>query len=191
MKHGEKFEQKRRELLKAVIKLSAEHDIADMPVRQICTELDISIGSFYHYFEDKNDLLMQVFYTIEDYIHSQCDAELTDDWQHNLRLIVDAFAEYNRLSGVNMVFIVQGQEAAGTEYAKSMDKYSLQTVTDRFDSGLLQGQIAPRYSSRQLTRMLFAIVRGVIMDWARNDGNSDLHSMVNMALEIFLAGISA
>ncbi len=190
MKQNEKFETRRQDLLQSIIRLGKDNDLLDMSIRQFCEELNISIGSFYHYFKDKNDMLMQVFYSIEDFVRFECSGRLTDDWKHNLALVSKAFIEYNRRSGPKMVFLVQGPETASTDYSKAKDKYTLVTVRAQFEQAIANGDISSEYNPQELTQMFFAVIRGIIHDWAKNGGREDIYVMGRLAFNVFIAGIT-
>ena len=48
---------KRRQIIASTIKLLRKTGFEKVSVRAICQNADISIGTFYHYFRDKDDLL--------------------------------------------------------------------------------------------------------------------------------------
>ena len=190
MKQNEKFEARRQELLQSVISLSKDYDLINLSIRQLCESLNISIGSFYHYFKDKNDMLMQVLYTIEDFVKNECAGRFEDSWRHNLGIISKAFIEYNRRSGPQMVFLAQSPETADTDYAKSKDKYTLVTVKTQFEKAISEGEISDKYNPEELTQLFFAVIRGIIYNWAKNGGSEDIYIMGRMAFDVFISGIT-
>ena len=190
MNQGYKFENRRDELLQHIIKLGAERDLLNMSIRQFCEELGISIGSFYHYFKDKNDMLMQVLYTIEDFVHDECEGKFEDSWLHNVGIVSKAFIEYNRRSGPKMVFLAQSPETASSDYGKSKDKYTLLTVKAQFEKAIADGDISSEYNPEQLTQLFFAIIRGIIYNWAKNGGQDDIYKMGRLAFDIFISGVT-
>ena len=190
MKQNEKFEARRQDLLQSVISLSKDYDLINLSIRQLCESLNISIGSFYHYFKDKNDMLMQVLYTIEDFVKNECEGRFEDGWRHNLGIISKAFIEYNRRSGPQMVFLAQSPETADTDYAKSKDKYTLVTVRAQFEKAIAEGEISDKYNPDELTQLFFAVIRGIIYNWAKNGGNEDIYIMGRIAFDVFISGIT-
>ena len=190
MNQGYKFENRQNELLQRIIQLGAERDLLNMSIRQFCEELGISIGAFYHYFKDKNDMLMQVLYTIEDFVREECEGKFEDSWRHNVGIVSKAFIEYNRRSGPQMVFLAQSPETASTDYGKSKDKYTLITVKAQFEKAIADGDISSRYTPDELTQLFFAVIRGIIYNWAKNGGQDDIYKMGRMAFDIFIAGIT-
>ena len=190
MKQNEKFENRRSELLQQIIHLGADRNLLDMSIRQFCEELGISIGAFYHYFKDKNDMLMQVLYTIEDFVRTECEGRFEDSWRHNVGIVSKAFIEYNRRSGPQMVFLAQSPETAGSDYGKSKDKYTLVTVKAQFEKAIVDGDISSDHTSEELTQLFFAIIRGIIYNWAKNGGQDDIYEMGRLAFDIFISGIT-
>lgn len=53
-----KAEQTRLRLLVALEKLLADNSLADLTIRDICSEANVSVGSFYVYFQNKEEALL-------------------------------------------------------------------------------------------------------------------------------------
>ena len=62
----EKQNKRRAEILEAAIPIISETSFDDLSVSDICKSIGISIGTFYHYFTKKNDLLSGFLVLIDD-----------------------------------------------------------------------------------------------------------------------------
>lgn len=191
MKYKTKYNEKQKQLVYKINELGRKTDLSEISLKDLCSKLDISTGTFYHYFEDKEDMLVQVFNTIEEYIFENCNSKLTDHWKNNIRCIAYAFYEYNRIGSAKMVFIVQGKTMAQSSYIlNEKDKYSYKTAASQFETGIKNGEINIDLDADELTKMMFAIIRGNIMDWARSNCGYDLTKRAEKSVEIFLNGIT-
>ena len=62
----EKQSRRRVEILEAAIPIIAQGSFEDIGISDICREIGISIGSFYHYFTKKDDLLVGLLWIIDE-----------------------------------------------------------------------------------------------------------------------------
>ncbi|MGN1250850.1 MAG: TetR/AcrR family transcriptional regulator, partial [Candidatus Spyradocola sp.] len=85
---------KRNQIIASTIKLLRKTGFEKVSVRAICQNADISIGTFYHYFRDKDDLLRAVLGGIDEYLLDEIQPQLTHDSQlANLRAFALSFAD--------------------------------------------------------------------------------------------------
>ena len=79
----------RRQIIDSTIKLLHKTGFEKVSVRAICQNAGISIGTFYHSFRDKDDLLHAVLGGIDEYLLDEIQPRLTCDSQlENLRAFV-------------------------------------------------------------------------------------------------------
>ncbi len=63
--------EKKEKIIEAVYDLFIENDYEDVNIRRITNKVDISIGSFYQYFQDKDNLYLYLLSEIEKKIYAQ------------------------------------------------------------------------------------------------------------------------
>ncbi|MBM6862022.1 TetR/AcrR family transcriptional regulator, partial [Clostridium saudiense] len=67
-KNTRKQIEKRIEIIEAAKKIIDEVGFANVTVRSICKAANISIGTFYHYFNDKGDIVIQLYTSVDEYL---------------------------------------------------------------------------------------------------------------------------
>ncbi len=186
-----KYNIKKENLLQSIINLASTNDLLSMSVRDICKQLNISIGSYYYYFKDKSDMFVKIFSTIEDYIFDECDNKLTQDWKENIIIIMKAFCEYNKRGAPKIIFIAQGPAMAKSEYILLYkEKYSFNTIKHQIDNAMVKGDIKIKdMTSEEITYTIFSIARGNILEWARTECTFDIDKRINNSIEIFIKGL--
>ena len=79
MERTKKSETKRTEIIAAVRHTIPEMDYRNLSVRAICDTCGISIGSFYHHFKNKEDLLSEILEEIDQYLIREVQPQLTSE----------------------------------------------------------------------------------------------------------------
>ena len=67
----EKQAAKRREIIEKIVPLLEDRTFEELSVEDICRTADISVGSFYHYFEKKSDILVGLFSRIDSFMEKE------------------------------------------------------------------------------------------------------------------------
>ena len=67
----------KEKIIRAVVALIKKDGAGTLTVRQVCKTADVSIGTFYHYFQNKDDLLMY-FVREESFAKIELWTPLTD-----------------------------------------------------------------------------------------------------------------
>ena len=65
-KISRKQAKRRQEIIEAAIPLITSASFEEISVSDICRSIGISIGSFYHYFSKKSDLLIGLLWLIDE-----------------------------------------------------------------------------------------------------------------------------
>ena len=70
--------QTRRKLFNAGIRLLGAVDIDEVRINDICDEVGVSVGVFYHYFSSKEDLLMEAYHFFDEEVFQAETGKLFD-----------------------------------------------------------------------------------------------------------------
>jgi AcrR family transcriptional regulator len=74
-KNREKMQKKKKEIIEATLRLYADRGYYLTNIREIAKEVGISVPTFYHYFQDKRELFVEVIeYVIKNYRQESRDA---------------------------------------------------------------------------------------------------------------------
>ncbi|KGK81957.1 TetR/AcrR family transcriptional regulator [Clostridium sp. HMP27] len=188
----EKQFEKRKIITDKAMDLMNEVAFEKVTVRMICEAADISAGTFYHYFENKLDLLIELFGLIDGYFKENVLAKLNnEDEIENIFKFCEGFAEYATLIGfkkckvLNSTFPIGSKENCYEENNRIL--YSeLNKIINR---GQEKGQITTDYTAYKLVDMIITIIRGYCFDWARREGPYDLVKYINEVITVFIKSI--
>ncbi|GFR37031.1 hypothetical protein PRECH8_03270 [Insulibacter thermoxylanivorax] len=171
--------QKRQRVIDQALRMFAERGYENVSVDEILQEAGISKGTFYHYFESKEDILL-------DFGKSQI--EIIDRWEedspkniaslegHIQRLFMelsDSLKEMPRLIGSMLALAVQ-HEKVGESYAGLYSR--------------LHKALSKWIPEEEKVDALITVYIGALLQWSLEDGG-DLNDMVQQRLKVLWHGI--
>ncbi|KEI00851.1 TetR family transcriptional regulator [Clostridium botulinum] len=155
----------------------------NVTIQEICKKAGVSVGSFYHYFESKNDIFIELYKIADDFFYDTIKGKLSSE--NTINKIIEYFnyyAEYNEKMGIDMMkqlynsnnkmFITKGRH--------------MQTVLDIIiEQGQKNNEVTTEMTPKQITKFLFVLMRGIVYDWCLHDGEYDLkEKMKSMLMQI-------
>lgn len=181
-----KQEKRRSELIETATKLMNDIPFEDLSVTDICEAADISVGSFYHYFQRKSDLLVGLLSLVDEHLTETVFPTLVhDDELENLRELAHHFAIYVHQNGMERSKLISDLEPYDTCLNGQPRALPLQ-LKNIIARGQEKGQITCAHSAEELTRFFLIAMRGVCVDWTRHNGTYDLVSTMDAYMEFFL-----
>lgn len=155
-------ERKRQSLLAAAYGLFTEKGVAKTSVDEIVRRANVAKGTFYLYFQDKDQLLQQLVYDISARVLEEAYAWLeerrTPDFVENVLLMLDYIIEYFKCN--KLVLRLVERNFSWPMVARQMSERS-DPLWDRLMSDLERSPQASRYSEEELFRIVFVIVEMV------------------------------
>ena len=155
-------ERKRQSLLAAAYGLFTEKGVAKTSVDEIVRRANVAKGTFYLYFQDKDQLLLQLVYDISARVLEEAYAWLeerrTPDFVENVLLMLDYIIEYFKRN--KLVLRLVERNFSWPMVARQMSERS-DPLWDRLMSDLERSPQASRYSEEELFRIIFVIVEMV------------------------------
>lgn len=171
--------QKRQRVIDQALRMFAERGYENVSVDEILQEAGIAKGTFYHYFESKEDILL-------DFGKSQI--EIIDRWEedspkniaslegHIQRLFMelsDSLKDMPRLIGSLFALAVQ-HEKVGESYAGLYSR--------------LHKALSKWIPEEEKVDALITVYIGALLEWSLEDGG-DLNEMVKQRLKVLWHGI--
>ncbi|MBM6839491.1 TetR/AcrR family transcriptional regulator, partial [Clostridium saudiense] len=102
-KNTRKQIEKRIEIIEAAKKIIDEVGFANVTVRSICKAANISIGTFYHYFNDKGDIVIQLYTSVDEYLKEIEKEKLSaEDELQNIISFSEEYGKFVSDSGLSV-----------------------------------------------------------------------------------------
>lgn len=175
-------EQVKQDIMTATIAIIKEYGTEQVTVANICKAAKVSVGSFYHHFGSKDELLAH--YLIDAFDHRADEFERIDSGS-----VVEDLLKYYRL--YNAFLLDQGFAFIRNFYTNtnkglySRRSYLLgaksyvpltRTIHRILRAGQKRGQLTPDCDIEQLVYDMSVLEKGVLFDWCLCDGEYDLQA---------------
>lgn len=185
----EKAKKKRKEIILSIFSKLSSVDLNKATVNAICDAAEISVGTFYHYFEDKADFFNQVFVLTDEYLMEEILPTLTHENElENLIQFYDGFAQYAKLIGSNILKSIYTSYTSFME--ESRETRPLYTIPcEILKKAKKKEQISQGLDEKELAKNLVIIVRGYVYDWTRYDGSYDLREYIFAFIKLHLKAL--
>jgi len=178
----------RKKLFDTTIDLITQIGFDKVTIRSICKEANVSTGTFYLYFNSKQDILFKVYQ----------DADmLLDETDILTRTDLNIFEKIKELIKIQMNI----SKNLNIDILKQIYTYHIHSDNEYFFSEkrgffvslnavIIEGQnnkkLRDDMSSKEITWKILRFVRGIIFDWLIHDGNYALEETTIKELSLYL-----
>ena len=184
----EKQAKRRSEIIESVIPLIASEDFDKISVSDLCETAGISIGTFYHYFTKKTDILVGLLLIIDEDLEENIFPLLTKkDEMENLRILTHGWALHIQNHSLEQSKLISAVNPESEGMLES-ERVSVRRIRQIFESAQKKGQIGTRFSPEKLTDFTLLMLRSVSTDWSRREGNYDIVQKIDDFTEFFIQG---
>ena len=183
----------KQKLIDTTVELIKKYGADTITVRSVCEEAGLSIGTFYHHFQNKDDLLMY-FVREASFDTFVLETPLEDVAGRICELYMHLIDRYLTLGEEFMKsFYTTGNKALSAYMGQENGCFADGTVMARCERELIdareQGFLKKDADPHQLSRDICTIVKGCVFEWALDDGRMDiaesLHRIVKAYLETY------
>ena len=183
----------KQKLIDTAVELIKKYGADTITVRSVCEEAGLSIGTFYHHFQNKDDLLMY-FVREASFDTFVLETPLEDVAGRICELYMHLIDRYLTLGEEFMKsFYTTGNKALSAYMGQENGCFADGTVMARCERELIdareQGFLEKDADPHQLSMDICTIVKGCVFEWALDDGRMDiaesLHRIVKAYLETY------
>ena len=165
-------------IIDAAVSLIKSKGAEEVTVRNVCEAADVSIATFYHYFENKDDLMMYFvqelsFDTLEFSAPVEnVPARITELYMHLIRRYMDLGVDFMRQ------FYSTENSALSAYMGQVNNSFVEGTVMARCEHQLKQAQeqgvLSPDLDVHTASEDVCTIVKGCVFEWCLCDGDMDI-----------------
>lgn len=173
-------------LFNSAVSLMDEHGYDNVTIEEISGKAGVSVGTFYHYYKSKSDILLELYIQIDDYFKETVEPLMSsDDVFDNVRVFFTHYADYQIEKGndhVKLLFELHDRLFVD----KSRYMYSL--LRDVLQGGLEKGQLIETYSIEEIEDCHFVLARGTVYDWIMHESDYDLRERMLRHISVLELG---
>lgn len=172
----------KQQIIDATVRLISTKGAEKLTVRSVCKEADVSIGTFYHYFRDKDDLMM--FFvrdtpfrdTVLEAPLSDIAARISELYMMLINLYMDLGKDFMKsfYSTSNMSLSAYMGEHDGSFEPDTIMARSEVEMKAAIDAGYVHEETDAHTACMDIC----TIIKGCVFEWCLVDGAMDIQSSV-------------
>ena len=180
----------KQKLIDTTVELIKKYGADTITVRSVCEEAGLSIGTFYHHFQNKDDLLMY-FVREASFDSFVLETPLEDVAGRICELYMHLIDRYLTLGEEFMKsFYTTGNKALSAYMGQENGCFADGTVMARCERELIdareQGFLKKDADPHQLSMDICTIVKGCVFEWALDDGRMDIAESLHRIVKAYL-----
>lgn len=181
-------ETTKNKLLQVSLDLIKEQGFDNVKIEDICSISGVSTGAFYHHFKSKSDIVTEVYTDCDAYFESAIFPLFKNPT--TIDAIPDYIsyqAQYAEDVGVDICTqFYKAQLTEGRDYFLSMNRPIIRGLNDIIlelqEKKLMNNNISPL----ELTKEIFIISRGILYNWAQNNGNFKIVDLTKKMVSTYI-----
>ncbi len=182
----QKQSKRRIEILEAAIPLISQSSFAEIGISEICREIGISVGSFYHYFRRKDDLLVGLLWIIDEDLAETTFPLLTgENAAEDLKRFAHGWAVHVSTHGIERSKLISSINPDSADFPEH-DRPAIRKLREIIAGGQVKGHITAEYDADALADLFLTTLRGITLDWSRREGNYALVERMDQRVAILL-----
>lgn len=180
--------KKKLHITEVAMNLFKELGYASVKVVDICRAADVSLGTFYHYFSSKDDIIDESYQAIDALVFERIGNIATESPAMRIIEILKRSGEVMQHE-LGAMFVTQSYHqiiSKKTSYSFSHHRNLFLLLQKTIEEGITQGCIRPGVDPEGLTELCLRVSRGVIFDWCLQDGTYDLSKVIEHDLRLMI-----
>ncbi len=177
-----KSDRTRHRIFEAAMSIMVEKGYQGVTIRDICERAEVSIGSFYRYFETKSDILRGMYETGDQFMQEE-DSELTNrPWLERIMVFISKYAQLNMDTGLAEMKVLYNPENTWFTQTRPMQ----QKLESLISGAQRAGELTVKQSASELTEIFFICMRGMCYDWCISNGEYDLKERMTYQMSLLM-----
>ena len=178
-------------ILKATIALIEEIGADAVTVRKVIEKADVSTGTFYHYFADKNDLMM-AFVREESFDAFELQTPVSDVAGRQAELYMHLIRRYQTLGKDFMKrFYTTDNQALSAYLDETIGQFAEGTVMARSEKELKtsaeQGYLSASVDHHLIAVDVCTIVKGCVFEWCLTNERMEIGQTLQRILNAYIS----
>jgi TetR/AcrR family transcriptional regulator, fatty acid metabolism regulator protein len=182
-------EATRQHIFETTIRLMNKNGFNNMTIQDIIEQAGVSVGTFYHYFNSKEDVFFKLYSKADEYFESVVLPQLTGPDMGAYEQIVLFFRHYAMFNESNGLEYVSLLYSTKNKFFIEKKRFMITMLFDIITNGQENKELTRDETPETITNYLFILSRGVIFDWCIHDGSYSLVEAmlthIHLAMRIF------
>lgn len=150
-------------------------------IEDISKKAGVSVGTFYHYFKSKDDILYEVYQRADNYFKDIMKEIKSDSAPEQIVEYFRYYAKYSEQSSLGFTTHLYSIE---NKFFLKKGRLMQAILEDIIKQGQEKNEITKERTPEEIVDLFFLIARGVIFDWGLKDGKYKLEDKMAELFEL-------
>lgn len=182
-------EATRQHIFETTIRLMNANGFNNMTIQDIIEQAGVSVGTFYHYFNSKEDVFFKLYSKADEYFETVVLPQLRELDRGAHEQIIEFFRHYAAFNERNGLEYVSLLYSTKNKFFIEKKRFMITLLFDIVTTGQKNKEITRDETPDAITDYLFILSRGVIFDWCIHEGSYSLVDTmlthIHFAMRIF------
>ena len=188
--------QVKQHILEAAVELLTKYGYERVTVDNVCETANVSVGSFYHHFKDKGELLAYCFAAKYEKYSQKYENELGEDLIENIIIICNTYTKFCMEQGVQFIrnFYTPNNKCLDISDVDLEGETNLPIGTKVYNElkkANEKGYLIPAIDISRVVVDMCIIEKGFMFEWALTNGKYDLLQNVQRIFRHMLDNIAS
>ncbi|OOM74184.1 fatty acid metabolism regulator protein [Clostridium puniceum] len=177
----------RNKLYKISVELLEKQGYEKLKIEDICKKAGVSVGSFYNYFNSKNDILTEIYKRADDYFQNEVKNNIKSI--NSLDKIIEFFDYYGIYNNLVGIEIMKQLYNSNNKIFPQKGRFMQVLLQEIILEGQNKNEIISSMTPEAICDYIFIAARGVVYDWCLHDDTYDIkesmHNYLSLLVNIF------
>lgn len=156
------------------------HGFDSIKVTDICESANISVGTFYHYFESKESLIENAYMKIDLLVEEHVEGrQYNNSYDKIIEIFQQAMKSIEDLGYKFMADVFKHIVVNPPKYSILETRYPYRSIRKTIEEGIASSEFLPTTNATELAHDCMRIGRGLVFDWCLYEGSYSLTEETN------------
>lgn len=181
-----KSEETKKRVRQAALELMSKYGFSEAKIKDICKKAGVSVGTFYSYFESKEDIIKEMCLESDILFGETVSKEISGrKFNEQVKIFIHYLAEFNTELGPDILGLLYTPSNGQFLQTRPM----LAVLDNIISTGMEEGIIRSDLTVDNTSKQIFTVLRGVCFDWCVNNGSFNMERRMNRYIQLALEGL--
>lgn len=182
----------KNKIYECALKLFDINGFANTTINQICKKAGVGIGTFYHHYKSKDDIVTKTFQNELDIFSKKQNDSLYSSYLDQVADFINTQAVYcQKNSSLLHLILRNGLSSKNPEDVTIFYRGFYDAIKESLDKAYDAGEINKNYDKDHLILFVDNIIIGTLFNWCYYNENFDLVERTNKSINEFIKMIQS
>lgn len=181
----------KKKITGVVLEMCRKRDISDITISEICEAAEVSVGTFYHYFKTKEEVLAVSYQDFDNLLEEALESKpISDSIIEQILFIAEQYYIFSTnqeqsfaLNAYRMHLVL------GNPYLNDPTRCFYKSIHDLAKQWIDSNRLKLHWDTGELTEFILRYIRSVVFDWISRSESYDLKEQGLKDMSIILNGL--